>query len=53
MWKAMEEAEDSLFIIAKNGNIIIKLDNGKIRMEATDIELITTGDTADRGNIVN
>jgi len=48
---AMEEAEDSLFINAKNGNIIIKADNGKIRMEATDIELITTGDTADRGNI--
>ena len=48
---AMEEAEDALFINAKNGNIIIKADNGKIRMEATDIELITTGDTADRGNI--
>ena len=36
---------------AKNGNIIIKASNGKIRMEATDIEMVTTGDGGGKGNI--
>ena len=36
---------------AKNGNIIIKANRGKIRIEAVDIELIAVGDGTDRGNI--
>jgi hypothetical protein len=48
---ANEEAQDSLMLNAKNGNIIIKANNGKIRLEGTDIELIALGSTNDKGNI--
>ncbi len=48
---ANEEEVDSLILEAKNGNIIIKASNGKIRMEATDIEMVTTGDGGGKGNI--
>ena len=47
----MKEAEDSCLIHAHNGNIIIKASNGKIRMEATDIEMVTTGEGETKGNI--
>ena len=45
----MKEAEDSCLIEARNGNIIIKASNGKIRMEATDIEMVTTGEGETKG----
>ena len=48
---ANKEEVDSLVLEAKNGNIIIKASNGKIRMEATDIEMVTTGDGGGKGNI--
>ena len=47
----MKEAEDSCIIEARNGNIIIKASNGKIRMEATDIEMVTTGEGETKGNV--
>lgn len=46
------EAEDSLILEAKNGNIIIKAHNGKIRLQGTDIELIAVGEGDSKGNIV-
>jgi len=46
-----EEAKDTLMINAKNGNILIVASNGKIRLEATDIELIATGEGGSKGNI--
>ena len=46
-----EEAEDTLMIFAKNGNIDIIARNGKIRMQATDIHLIATGEGGSKGNI--
>lgn len=46
-----EEAQDTLMINAKNGNIIIKANNGKIRLEGTDIELIAIGEGGSKGNI--
>ena len=46
-----EEAEDTLFINAVNGNIDIIARNGKIRMQATDIELIAVGEGGSKGNI--
>ena len=46
-----KEALDSCMITADHGNIIIKASNGKIRMEATDIELISKGEKTDRGSI--
>ena len=46
------EAEDSLILEAKNGNIVIKADNGKIRLQGTDIELIAIGEGETKGNIV-
>jgi hypothetical protein len=47
----MKESMDSCLIEARNGNIIIKASNGKIRMEATDIEMVTTGEGETKGNI--
>ena len=46
------EAQDSLILEAKNGNIIIKAHNGKIRLQGTDIELIAIGEGDSKGNIV-
>jgi hypothetical protein len=48
---ANQEAQDCLILNAKNGNILIKANRGKIRIEAVDIELIAVGDGTDRGNI--
>ena len=48
---ADKEGLDSCFIEAEHGNIIIKASNGKIRLEATDIELVAKGEKTDRGNI--
>lgn len=48
---ANDEAQDSLMLNAKNGNIIIKANNGKIRLEGTDIELIAVGEGGSKGNI--
>ena len=48
---ANKEAQDSLILNAKNGNIIIKANNGKIRLEGTDIELIAIGEGGSKGNI--
>jgi len=48
---AMEEAQDSLILNAKNGNICITATNGKIRLQATDIELIAVGEGGSKGNI--
>lgn len=47
-----EESEDSLILNAKNGNILIVASNGKIRMQATDIELIAVGEGGAKGNII-
>tara|TARA_B100001094_G_scaffold303136_1_gene331004 strand:+ start:68 stop:730 length:663 start_codon:yes stop_codon:yes gene_type:complete len=46
-----EEAEDSMILNAINGNIIICATNGKIRLQATDIELIAVGEGGSKGNI--
>jgi hypothetical protein len=48
---ANEEAQDSLMLNAKNGNILIVATKGKIRMQATDIELIAVGEGGSKGNI--
>ena len=48
---ANEEAEDSLILNAKNGNILITATNGKIRLQGTDIELIAVGDDDSKGSI--
>ena len=46
-----KEAMDSCIIEARNGNIIIKASNGKIRMEATDIEIVTKGEGETKGHL--
>ena len=48
---AREEAQDSLILNAKNGNICITATNGKIRLQGTDIELIAIGEGGSKGNI--
>ena len=48
---ANQEAQDSLLLNAKNGNIILLATNGKIRMQATDIELVAVGEGGAKGNI--
>ena len=47
----MEEAQDSLILNAKNGNICITATNGKIRLQGSDIELIAVGEGGAKGNI--
>jgi uncharacterized protein (DUF2345 family) len=46
-----EEAEDTLFINALNGNICIIASNGKIRLQGIDIELVAVGEGGSKGNI--
>jgi hypothetical protein len=45
------EAEDTLFIHSHNGNIDIIATNGKIRLQGTDIELVTVGEGGSKGNV--
>ena len=45
------EPEDTIFINAVNGNIDICATNGKIRLQATDIELIAVGEGGAKGHI--
>lgn len=46
-----EEAQDTCMINAKNGNIDIIATNGKIRLQATDIEIIAVGEGGSKGNV--
>lgn len=46
-----QESDDACMINAKNGNIDIIATNGKIRLQATDIELVAVGGSGDKGNI--
>ena len=46
-----EEAQDSMFLHASNGNIIVLATNGKLRLQATDIELVAIGEGGSKGNI--
>ena len=48
---ANDEAEDSLILNAKNGNILITATNGKIRLQGTDVEIIAVGSGDTKGNI--
>ena len=45
------EDQDTCMINAKNGNIDIIARNGKIRLQATDIELVAIGEGGSKGNI--
>ena len=45
------EPQDTIFINAVNGNIDILATNGKIRLQATDIELIAVGEGGAKGHI--
>lgn len=44
-------AKDSLLLHAANGNIVIIASNGKIRMEADDIEMVARGSGGKSGNV--
>jgi|TARA_Y100000015_G_scaffold9334_1_gene8870 hypothetical protein len=46
-----EEAQDSMFFHASNGNIVVLATNGKLRLQATDIELVAVGEGGSKGNI--
>ena len=46
-----EKTQDAVMINAKNGNIDIVAKNGKIRLQANDIELIAVGEDTAEGNI--
>tara|TARA_S200000501_G_scaffold206103_1_gene193853 strand:- start:57 stop:611 length:555 start_codon:yes stop_codon:yes gene_type:complete len=39
----LEREQEAVFILAKNGDIHLKATNGKIKLEALDIELIANG----------
>ena len=44
------QAEDSLVLNAKNGNIIINAGNGNLRFEADNIEFVARGSGTNSGN---
>ena len=46
-----EEEQDTVMINAKNGNIDIIATNGKIRLQANDIELVAFHGDTNKGNI--
>jgi len=46
-----EEAQDSMFLHASNGNIVVLATNGKLRLQASDIELVAVGEGGSKGNI--
>ena len=46
----IEHTKDSLTLTAHNGNIVLRARNGKIRLEADDIELSTQGNGS-QGNV--
>jgi hypothetical protein len=46
-----EKTQDTVMINAKNGNIDIIATNGKIRLQANDIELVAVGEDTAEGNI--
>lgn len=46
-----EEAQDSMLLHASNGNVVILATNGKLRLQATDIELVAVGEGGSKGNI--
>ena len=46
-----KEAEATMVIISDNGDICIIARNGKIRMQATDIEMVAVGEGGSKGNI--
>lgn len=46
-----EKNQDAVMINAKNGNIDIVATNGKIRLQANDIELVAVGEDTAEGNI--
>ena len=45
------ETEDTLFIHSWHGNICIIAQDGKLRLQGTDIELIAVGEGGSKGNI--
>lgn len=47
----LRETQDTLFIHAWNGNIDIIAQNGKIKLQGTDIELVAVGEGGGKGNI--
>ena len=47
-----EKTQDTVMINAKNGNIDIIATNGKIRLQANDIELTAVGEDTSEGNII-
>ena len=46
-----EEAQDSMILHATNGNIVVLATNGKLRLQASDIELVAIGEGGSKGNI--
>jgi hypothetical protein len=45
------EAQDSMFFNAVNGNIALIATNGKLRIQATDIEIVAVGEGGSKGNV--
>ena len=48
--KGVPNDEPAIFLDAENGDVVIRASNGRIRLEALDIDIIATGGD-DRGNI--
>ena len=46
-----DEAQDTLTLHARNGNICIIAENGKVRIQRKDIEFNATGEDSSKGNI--
>ena len=45
------ESQTTIYVEAVNGDIVLNARNGKIRMNAKDIELTASGETGNKGNV--
>jgi len=50
--EGVPDEQPAIYLDAKNGDVVIRAPNGRIRLEAIDIDLKASGSDGKRGNIV-
>ncbi len=47
----LEKQQNAFFVNAENGDVVLRAQNGKVRIEALDVEICATGSHSDDGKI--